>query len=131
MAVEAQEVARWVRVEDLARIEAEIGPQFAGERERVLAEFAAGQAQAFDVAGPGYAGLIAVRFERRLSDGATQLHLITAKGSGMEHAHADLRRVARRAGAVALTADAESFGILRMYQRAGWSIEAARVRLEL
>lgn len=129
--MEAQAVARWVRVEDMGRIDAEIGPLFAGERERVLSEFASGQAQAFDVSGPGYAGMVALRFERRLSDDAIQLHLITARGTGMEHAHRDLQRVARRAGAVALTADAESFGVLRMYQRAGWGIESARVRVEL
>jgi hypothetical protein len=128
---EEKTLARWVRVLDWTRVDSEIGAQFAGERERVMDEFKAGQAQAFDISGPGYAGLIAVRFERRLSDGALQLHLITARGSGIEKAYQDLRRVARKAGAVALTADAENFGVLRMYQRAGWGIETARVRVEV
>lgn len=132
--MEAQKVteaARWVRVLDFARVDAEIGPFFEGERARVVAEFDAGQAQAFDVSGPGYSGLVALRFERRLLDGALQVHLITMRGRGMEKARDDLRRVARQAGAVALTADAEDFGVLRMYQRAGWRVEAARVRFDL
>lgn len=131
MEAQAVEPARWVRVLDMARIDSELGALFAGERDRVLSEFAAGNAQAFDVSGPGYAGLIAVRFERRLIDGALQLHFITARGEGMANARADFARVARQSGAVGLTADAEDFGVLRMYQRDGWRIESARVRLDL
>lgn len=120
-----------MRVLDFARVDAELGPGFAGERMRVVSEFKDGRAQAFDVSGPGYSGLIAIRFERRLIDGHLQVHLITAKGRGMKNAQDDLLRIARKAGAVRVTVDVEDFAVLRMYQRAGWGVEAARVRFDL
>lgn len=116
---------------DFQHVAAELGAFFAGEFERVTAEFAAGQAQAYSIAGPGYSGLVLIRFEARLSDGAKQLHVVTAKGEGLALARADLARVAKASGAVALTADAEDFGVLEMYRRDKWRVESARVRLEL
>lgn len=132
--MEAQEIteaARWVRVLDFARVDAELGEFFAGERMRVVSEFKDGRAQAFDVSGPGYSGFLLLRFERRLIDGALQVHLITAKGRGMKNAQDDLLRIARKVGAVRVTVDIEDFAVMRMYQRAGWGIESARVGLGL
>lgn len=134
MAVEAPEKiasAQWVRVLDFARVDSALGEFYAGERERVRQEFDAGEAQAFDVSGPGYSGLVAMRFERRLVDGALQLHIITTRGEGMQHARADLARLAKSAGAVALTSDCEDVAIIRMFARDGWTVESCRMRLDL
>lgn len=116
---------------DFARVDEALGDFYAGERARVLREFEAGQAQAFEVTGPGYAGLVAIRFEKRLLDGALQCHVITASGHGTMKALGDLARIAKQAGAVAITTDAEDLGIIRMYGRGGWDVESCRLRLEL
>lgn len=132
MESQAQEVAaRWVRVLDFERVDSELGEFYAGERARVVAEFEAGQAQAFLVSGEGYGGLMLLRFERRLSDRALQLHIVTMKGEGMQNSRADLARVARAAGAVAITSDCEDVPIIRMFGRDGWKVEACRMRLDL
>jgi len=120
-----------VRVMDFPSVDAALGEFFAGERERVVSEFESGQAQAFAASGPGYGGLILLRFERRLVDGALQCHVITARGEGTLIAMADLSRIARQAGAVAITSDASDASVIRMYARAGWEVESCRLRLEL
>lgn len=134
LVVEAQKIepARWVRVHAFAAVDAALGAFYAGERERVRREFVAGQAQAYDIRGDGYAGLVALRFERRLIDGALQCHVITASGDGMMQAGmADLARIAKQAGAVAITSDASDVSVVRMLARDGWKIEDCRLRLEL
>lgn len=132
--MEAQKIepARWVRVHDFALVDGWIGDFFAGERERVMREFAAGQAQAYEVSGPGYAGIVALRFERRVIDGALQCHVITARGENMHKgALADLARIAKRAGAVAITSDVSDVSVLRMLARDGWALEDCRMKLGL
>jgi len=134
VAVEAQKVepARWVRVLDFSAVDAAIGKFFAGERERVKREFEAGQAHVYEVRGPGYAGIVALRFERRVIDGALQCHVITARGENMHcGGMADLARISKRAGAVAITSDVSDISVLRMLARDGWELEDCRMKLGL
>lgn len=135
MAVDAKTqvkaAAVWTRMQSFADVDEAVGDLFAGERERVHSEFEAGTAQAFFASGPDYSGWVVIRFERRVIDGALQCHVIAIQGEGLDAAREDLIRLAKKSGAVAVTCDTEENAITRMHMRAGWTIEACRMRLEI
>lgn len=118
-------------MQSFAAVDEAIGALFAGERERVKAEFLSGMAQAFEASGPDYSGHIVIRFERRKIDDALQCHVIAIQGEGLDAAREDLIRLAKKAGAVAVTCDTGENGITKMHMRAGWKIEMCRMRLEI
>lgn len=123
--------AVWQRMRSFADVDEAVGDLFAGERERVNSEFEAGTAQAFYASGPDYSGWVVLRFERRVVDGTLQCHIIAIQGEGLDAARDDLCRLAKKAGAVAVTCDTEENAITRMHMRAGWKIETCRMRLEI
>ena len=131
VAAEIKPGAQWLRIWDFERVEDELGDLYAGEREAVTEEFEAGLAQAFHAVSEHYEVWLLVRFETRNFDRALQCHVIAIRGRGIEAGRAQLVKLVKQAGCIALTCDADKVGIIKLHTRAGWEIENCRMRLEI
>lgn len=118
----------WTKTDWTAEAEAAIGNLIRGQRARILAEIADGTAQVFKVEGPEYRGWIALRFEHD-GDGIA-MRGIAVRGEGAAEWLADLRELARNAGAHSIILHAEDDAHVRLYQRIGFKVDWADMRVK-
>lgn len=114
---------------DWRELDDALGELLVGEPES-QAEFEAGHLHGYEIAGDGYAGWIALRFEE-FADGTMRAVVLGFKGRGVSAGLADLRRLLDQTPARRLDINVETVAHVRLYRMAGFDVEACRMTLEL
>lgn len=84
----------------------------------------------YRVAGDGYSGIIALLFEE-YEDKTMRCTVEAFRGEGVVNGIADLVELLGPTPARRLELNAETFAHVRLYQRAGFAVDACRMGMEL